>query len=220
MIDMSETITPKSDQLNADDLIAGPITITIADVRRAETAEQPIAINWAGGRPYMPCKSMRRVLVHVLGNDGGKYVGHRLTLYRDPAVKFGGLAVGGIRISHMTGISKPVTVALAETRASRKPFTVQPLAAEAQPAQQQPALSVAEWGRKLAADLDACTDQDAVDRIAARDDVQDALKTAPDGVKTRINALISAAITRVAPAVTAPADDDDGWPGPKVGEAA
>lgn len=198
MIDMSETIIPKSDQLNADDLIAGPITIKIADVRRAETPEQPIAISYDGGKPYMPCKSMRRVLVHVLGNNGSEYVGHRLTLYRDPSVKFGGMAVGGIRISHMTGITKPVTVALTETRASRKPFTVQPLAED------QPKLSAAEWGKKLTADLDACTDRAAVDRIAARDDIVDALHDAPDAFKGRIRQLIDAALARTAPP---PSDD-------------
>ena len=34
MIDMSETIKPKSNQLNADDLMAGPMTIKITDVQK------------------------------------------------------------------------------------------------------------------------------------------------------------------------------------------
>ena len=32
MVDLSKTIIAKSDQLNADDLLGGPITITIEDV--------------------------------------------------------------------------------------------------------------------------------------------------------------------------------------------
>jgi hypothetical protein len=204
--DLSTTIAPKSDQLNADDLIPGPITITITGVRQGSSPEQPIAVEHDSGRPWMPCKSMRRVLVHVWGADGNRYVGRSLTLYRDPAVKFGGMAVGGIRISHMSDMAAAVTVALTETRASRKPFTVKPLVIE----RQQPTQDVAAWGRKLAADLDACTDQAGVDAIATRPDVIEALQTAPDRLRARINELIAAAIKRVAP--------DDGWPGPETGE--
>ncbi|WP_458438014.1 hypothetical protein [Methylorubrum extorquens] len=94
--------------------------------------DQPIAINFEGdgGKPYKPGKSMRRVLVRVWGNDGTAYVGRRMTLYRDDNVQFGGVAVGGIRISHMSDITSAVTMALTVTRANRKPFTVKPLPAE------------------------------------------------------------------------------------------
>lgn len=130
MTDLSKTIEPKSDQLNSDDLIAGPITIRITKVgANLSSPEQPISIFFEGdnGKPYKPCKSMRRVLVNTWGSDGNKFPGRAMTLYRDPAVKFGGFDVGGIRISHMTDISKPITMALTATRANRKPFTVQPL---------------------------------------------------------------------------------------------
>lgn len=45
-------------------------------------------------------------------------------------MQFGGVAVGGIRISHMSGIAQPMTMPLTVTRASRKPFTIRPLAEE------------------------------------------------------------------------------------------
>jgi len=130
--DLSQTIAPKSDQLNADDLISGPRTIRVTGVSKMREPDQPIAINFEGdgGKPYKPGKSMRRVLVRVWGNDGAAYVGRRMTLYRDDAVQFGGVAVGGIRISHMSDITSAVTMALTVTRANRKPFTVKPLAAE------------------------------------------------------------------------------------------
>lgn len=64
------------------------------------------------------------------GIDGTAYAGRRMTLYRDDAVQFGGAAVGGIRISHISGISSAVTMPLTVTRASRKPFTVKPLPEE------------------------------------------------------------------------------------------
>jgi hypothetical protein len=131
MIDMSETTVPKSDQLNADDLIASPITIRVTKVAAdMSNSEQPILIFFEGdkGKPFKPCKSMRRVLMNTWGIDGLKYAGRSMTLYRDPEVKWGGLAVGGIRISHMSDIEAPKTIALTASKANRKPFTVQPLA--------------------------------------------------------------------------------------------
>lgn len=129
MIDMITTIKPKSDQLNADDLTGTTKTIKITKVSILGEAEQPIGINFEGdnNKPYKPCKSMRRVLVNVWGSDGNAYVGRSLTLYRDDKVMFGGVAVGGIRISHMSHLDKDVTMALTATKASRKPYTVKPL---------------------------------------------------------------------------------------------
>jgi hypothetical protein len=131
MTDLMTTIAPKSDQLNADDLIGRTLTIAITGVRLLGEADQPIAIHFEGdgGRPYKPCKSMRRVMVQVWKGDGNEYVGRRMTLYRDDKVQFGGLAVGGIRISHMSDIGdKEVTMALTASRV-RKPYTVKPLPA-------------------------------------------------------------------------------------------
>lgn len=131
MIDMRKTIAPKSDQMNADDLIGGTVTIRITDVAVTD-AEQPVAISYEGdgGKPFRPGKSMRRVLVNMWGPDASTYIGRSLTLYRDDRVQFGGQAVGGIRISHASHIERAFTMALTATRGQRKPFTVQPLAAD------------------------------------------------------------------------------------------
>lgn len=125
-MNLSTTIIPKSDQLNADDLLAGPLTIKITAVK-AGSAEQPVVINYEGdnGRPYKPGKSMRRVLIALWGSDGAAYVGRRLSLYADPDVKFGGVAVGGIRISHASDIKAPLHMMLTETRGKKKPFVVE-----------------------------------------------------------------------------------------------
>lgn len=132
MTDLSKTIAPKSDQLNSDDLLTGPRVIKITKVSLTTIAEQPVALSFEGdnGKPFLPCKSMRRVLVTVWGQDGAAYVGRSMRLYRDDKVTFGAVAVGGIRISHMSHIDKPVTMALTATKASRKPFTVQPLSVD------------------------------------------------------------------------------------------
>ena len=63
-MDMSETIQPRSDQMNFDDVAAVPATVTITAVTRG-SAEQPVNIQTAEypNRPWKPSKSMRRVLV-------------------------------------------------------------------------------------------------------------------------------------------------------------
>ena len=130
-MNLSATIIPKSDQLNADDLIAGPRTIRISAVESG-SAEQPVSIRYEGdnGRPYKPSKSMRRVLVTLYGADGNAYVGKRITLFREASIKFGGDTVGGIRISHASDIKDQVEMLLTEKRGKRKPYVVEPLPAE------------------------------------------------------------------------------------------
>lgn len=129
-MNMLDTIIPKSDQLNADDLIGRDLTIKITNVAIKGGQEQPIAISFDGdaGKPYKPCKSMCRVMVTAWGADSQKYIGRTMTLYRDPKVAWGGMAVGGIRISHMSDIDSALTMALTVTRANKKPFTVRPIA--------------------------------------------------------------------------------------------
>ena len=99
-MNLARTITPKSDQLNADDFITGPITIKVTAIKGSSDPQQPVSIYYEGdnGKPYKPCKSMRRVLVSAWGANGLEYVGRSITLYRDDSVLFGGIAVGGIRI--------------------------------------------------------------------------------------------------------------------------
>jgi hypothetical protein len=129
-MDMSAFIIAKSDQLNSDDLIGGPITVTITSVRGTDASDQPVAVHFDGddGKPYKPCKSMRRVMVGVWGADASKYAGQSMTLYREPEVQFGGMKVGGIRISHMSGLTEKKTMALTATRGKKGLHTVYPLA--------------------------------------------------------------------------------------------
>jgi len=133
MNDMHQTIVPKSDQLNADDLIGREMTITITGVDIKGGQEQPVSIHFEGdnGKPYKACKSMCRVMVSAWGPDSKKYVGRSMTIYRDPKVKWGGMEVGGIRISHMSDIADDMTMALTVTRANKRPFTVRPIQAAA-----------------------------------------------------------------------------------------
>ena len=123
---LSDTITPKSDQLNADDLLTGPITIKIKDVRRG-SRDQPVSIDIEGRQPFKPCKTMRRVLVTAWGQNGKEWVGRSITVYCDPTVKFGGVALGGIRISHLSNIDKTLNMMLTASRGKKVSHTVNPI---------------------------------------------------------------------------------------------
>ena len=127
-MDQTESIAPRSDQLNSDDLITGPVTVTITEVK-AGNPEQPVEVHLVEfpGRPYKPSKSMRRVLVQAWGAEASTYTGRRLTLFRNPEITFGRDKVGGIEISHMSDLPKRLTVSLMVTRGKRKPFSVDPL---------------------------------------------------------------------------------------------
>jgi hypothetical protein len=132
--DITDTLAPKSDQLDAVDLLGGPRTFTIVEVTQGN-AEQPVNVRLAEfPRVWRPGKSMRRVLAACWGPQAAEWTGRRVTLYCDPAVKFGGEAVGGTRISHLSHIDGPKKIPLLVTKGRSAVFTVQPLKDEPKPA--------------------------------------------------------------------------------------
>ncbi|WP_052314099.1 hypothetical protein [Nocardia thailandica] len=161
-MDISDAAAPKSDQINADDLMSGPRVVTIVETRRGN-AEQPVEIvtaEFGPGRPYRPGKSMIRVLINAWGADAKAYTGRRLKIYRDPEIRFGPEKVGGIRISHMSDIPRKLTLALTVTRGQRKPYVVEPLPAG-------PPLITAEQAEEIAADIERAETHEALDTIVA-----------------------------------------------------
>ena len=127
-MDITDSLAANSAQQNYDEYLAGPKTVTVAEVTQG-TAEQPVNVELVEfpGKPFKPAKSVRRVLAAAWGTDASKWAGRRLTIYGDPSVRYGGKEVGGLRVSHVSHIDKPITVALTVTRGKRAPFTVQPL---------------------------------------------------------------------------------------------
>lgn len=117
----ANTIIPKTDQANADDLISGPRTVKVVSVTRGNK-ENPVFIYTDGfeGRPYKPCLSMRRAIISAWGEYPDPWVGRSITLYRDPEVVYGGVKVGGIRISHFSDIAEDFELMLTVTRGKRK----------------------------------------------------------------------------------------------------
>jgi hypothetical protein len=138
-MDISHTIIPKSDQLNADDLIGKTMTITITEVKLKNDPAQPISLHYENDnkKPYKPCKGMRRVIVQLWGSDSSKYAGRKLTLYRDADVFFGKEKVGGIRISHASHIEKETDLAITVSRGLRKKTTIKPIGSYEKPKQKE-----------------------------------------------------------------------------------
>jgi len=154
--DMSATIVAKSDQVNADDLIGGPMTIRIRDVKILPS-DQPVNIYFDGSeKAFRPCKSMCRVLVSLWGSDSKQYIGKRLTLYRDPSVTWAGVQIGGIRISHASHIDGPQTIMISEKRGKRSPIKILPLADEQPKQPAKPSDKAAVWAQGFVDRVNAC----------------------------------------------------------------
>lgn len=138
-MNLNDTIAANSDQIGAEDLLAGPMTVTITGVRKGSD-DQPVDIDLSEfpDRAWRPCKTMRRVLVSCWGADASAYIGRRITIFNDPSVKWGGASVGGIRISALSHIDKPVTISLTESRGKKRPHRVEVLSDAPQTAAPKP----------------------------------------------------------------------------------
>lgn len=125
---MKITTEPRSDQWNAEDFIGGPRTFTIAGVK-VGSAEQKYDIELVEGegRSWRPPLTVLRLLVAAWSDDATTWIGRRVRLYRDPEISFGRDKVGGIRVSHLSHIDKPLSIMLTATRGKRANHTVQPL---------------------------------------------------------------------------------------------
>jgi hypothetical protein len=129
-MDLSKTIIAKSDQLNADDLLTGPRTFTVVEVKPG-SEEQPVSIvlaEWPRNRPFKPSKTVQRILAYCWGAETDDWPKDpRMTLFRDEKVKWAGEEVGGIRVSHLSHIKGVQKVALQESKHKKSLHTIQPL---------------------------------------------------------------------------------------------
>lgn len=165
---MKITAEPRSDQWNADDFIGGPRVFTIAGVRNGG-AEQKYDIDLVEGqgRCWRPPLTVLRLLIAAWGDDATAWAGRRVELFRDDSITFGRDAVGGIRVSALSHIDKPLTVALTATRGKRAKHTVQPLA-------DAPAVDITPYTPALeqAQDVDALKTAFFAAPAAAREDAR------------------------------------------------
>lgn len=127
-MDISAALAPKSDQLDAVDLLGSPPRIfTITDVNEG-SAEQPVNIHLAEfPRVWRPSKGMLRVLAHCWGKDVKVWIGRKVELYTDPDVMFGPDRVGGIRISRLSHIEKRTAAPMIIKKGRSGSWNVDPL---------------------------------------------------------------------------------------------
>lgn len=129
MPDVTETLAPKSEQLDAIDLRGQEpqiFTVTRVDVRPG--ADQPVSVHLAEfPRPWKPSKNMRRVLAHCWGRESDGWTNQRVELFCDERVKFGNDTPGGVRISRLSGIDKPQKVPVLVTQGRAGYYDVKPL---------------------------------------------------------------------------------------------
>ena len=163
-MDISHTLAPRSDQLNNDDVVASPVTVTVTEVKPGPD-DQPVHIHTEEypGRPFKPSLTARRVIAAAWGTDTTQWVGKRMTLYSDPTVTWAGQQVGGIRISHMSDLEQPMKLRLTETRNKRKEHTIQPLSEEPE---FEP-ITADQWQQLLAAGQSVGLDPAQVGALAA-----------------------------------------------------
>ncbi len=135
---LREATKPKTDQLNADDLMESPLTVSIKSVKPGD-AQQRLVVHVDGWpKPYKPCKTMIRLLRSMLGDDVSRWKGVGLKLFRDPEVRNHGEKVGGIRISHSTAVSKPTTFRIQTGRGVRSDIVIYPLVVDSAEAVHEP----------------------------------------------------------------------------------
>jgi len=128
MSDISHTLAPNSDQIDAIDLHhSGPRTFTVERVV-VTNGDQPVNIHVRElDRVYRPSKNMRRVIADCWGIDSAQWADHRFTLYYDPEVMFGRDKTGGVRISHASHIDASVKTPIIVSRGKAGVWTTKPL---------------------------------------------------------------------------------------------
>jgi hypothetical protein len=125
---MKVDIKKNTDQLNYEDFLGGVtriVTITKVEKGRKE-AQYDISIE-GDDRYWRPPATVLKLLVLAYGDDDSNWIGKRAQLFGDPDVKMKGVKVGGIRVSHLSHLDKPLEASLTVTRGQTGIFTVQPI---------------------------------------------------------------------------------------------
>lgn len=137
-MDITKALAPKTDQIDATDLIGSPpqvFTIAAVSENNSELADQqPVNIRLVETSLWWrPSKGMLRVLADNWGKDVSKWVGRQVELYGDPEVYFGKEKRGGTRISRLSHIDSSKTTLINPRGGRGAYFTVKPLPTTAPP---------------------------------------------------------------------------------------
>lgn len=134
------TTQAKSDQVNACDLLGGPLVSQITAIEMTGSADQPVSIYIDSHKqPWKPSKTFRRVLAAAWSDvPPSEWVGRYAVIYCDPTIKWAGEAVGGVAISHLSHIARSIPVQVNAAKNKKKVVTVEPYYPQEQQAPQQP----------------------------------------------------------------------------------
>ena len=121
-------VTGKQTRLSADNL-GGDRVFTVSAVSSvSENGKNSPRIELVGeGLPFIPCLTVTRIVTALWGDNAALWVGRSMKLYVDHGVMFGKDVVGGVRVSEMSGISKPATIRLTTKLGKKSGFVVLPL---------------------------------------------------------------------------------------------
>lgn len=190
-MNISKAILAKSDQLNSSDLIGGPQTVTIAEMREGNS-DQPVQIHlveWPG-RPFKPSKTVLRILDYAWGEETDDWPqGARMTVFRDPTAKWAGEEVGGIRVSHLSHITERFKIALRESQKKSVLYTVDPLPDATAPIEPTPD----ELAAQVASGIDDSTTEAEIREWGNRAHARDLLDIQVAGVTLRDRVTIGLA---------------------------
>lgn len=127
-VDLRASVIPNSDQLNYEDVQSTVITAVVTAVTSG-SKEQPVNVHLAGfdGRPYKPSKTMRRLIIAGWGDRADDWIGKSLSIKGDPSIRFGGVAIGGIRVIALSDISDPFSLMLSTSRGKRSEYRIEKL---------------------------------------------------------------------------------------------
>lgn len=134
-MDLTKALAPKSDQIDAADLIGSPpqvFTIISVSENGSELADQqPVNIRLEETKKlYRPSKGMLRVLADNWGKEVAAWAGRKVELYGEPEVYFGREKRGGTRISRLSHIKSPKTTLVNPRGGKDAYWTVKPLPAD------------------------------------------------------------------------------------------
>lgn len=131
MIRTDRVLEVRSDQLNADSFTAVEWKdfVLTGEVKDTKVNKQwQLEIGLVGEeKVYRPAGLVSAALICLYGENESSWAGQVLRLYRDSQVKFGNDLVGGIRISHCTGIraaSGSSSMSFITRGRTRKPFAI------------------------------------------------------------------------------------------------
>ena len=127
----AESLMAKSDQITAAELMGITINVKIAGLTVKNSEKQKWTMRLEGNDKFFrPCLGMRRLIAEIWGGPEN-YAGGSMTLYRETDTRYGADEVGGVRISHMTGIEAQIEVTVPIRRGVFRTYLIRPLRVEA-----------------------------------------------------------------------------------------